>query len=196
MGDSDGSGMMTAAVALLRAVNLGGHNRIGMEALRALHESLGLRDVQTYVQSGNVVFTAPGRDIGPLPKRIEAAIEPAFGFRCAVILRTAAELRDVVRRNPFAGRTDVESSRLIVVFLSREPDSEARTKALAIKLGPEETKIEGREVFVFYPNGVGRSKLTVAVMEKALGVVGTGRNWNTVTKLLEMVERRAGTGRE
>src|SRR5215468_10580846 len=98
---------MVAIVSLLRGVNVGGHNMIGMEALRALYASLKLRDPQTYVQSGNVVFQAESRDLVKLADQIEKAIERSAGFRPSVILRTVAEMRDVVARNPFAERRGV-----------------------------------------------------------------------------------------
>src|SRR2546425_12806720 len=95
-------GAMTVVISMLRAVNVGGHNKIKMDALRALYETLKLRDAQTYVQSGNVIFRSEERDISRLTKRIEDGIQRKFGFRPDVILRTAAEMREVVVRNPFA----------------------------------------------------------------------------------------------
>lgn len=182
---------MIAAVSLLRAVNVAGHNRVRMEALRKLHEGLGLSDVETYVQSGNVVFRAP--DVAGLDERIADAVERECGFRCGVVVRTAGELREVVAKNPFARRTDVESGRLLVVFLTREPDAAARARVTALQArpGPEEIRLEGRELFVHYANGAGRSKLSGALIDKATGVVGTARNWNTVRNLLELAEQRA-----
>src|SRR5437899_12626071 len=101
-------GAMAVIISMLRAVNVGGHNKIKMDALRALYESLKLRDAQTYVQSGNVIFKTDQRDIARLAKRIEDGIARKFGFRPDVILRTAAEMRDVVARNPFAKRRGIE----------------------------------------------------------------------------------------
>jgi uncharacterized protein (DUF1697 family) len=181
---------MIVAVSLLRGVNVGGHNKVPMAPLKTLYESLGFKDVRTYVQSGNVVFRAPGRDITAVAPKIEAGIERAFGFRCAVIIRTAEELKGVVERNPFQGRDDIEPSRLLISFLAGDPDAGARNKFLAINVGPEELRIENRELYIHYPTGLGRSKLTPALLEKALGMTGTARNWNTVTKLLEMAEDR------
>ena len=179
---------MPVIVSLLRAVNVGGRNQIRMEALRALYDSLGLRDAQTYVQSGNVVLRTEARDVAPLSRRIENEIEENFGFRPAVILRTTAELRQVISRNPFAQRRDVEPNRLLVTFLAAKPAPEARARALAIKPDPEELHIEARELYIFYPNGMGRAKLSPAFLEKTLAIPGTARNWNTVNKLLEMAE--------
>jgi len=176
-------------ISMLRGVNVGGHKKIKMEALRALYESLKLRDAQTYVQSGNVIFRTDGREISRLAKRIEDGIERKFGFRSSVILRTAAEMREVVARNPFAKRRGIEPSKLLVSFLASDPGEEAREKIRQMKCDPEEMRIEGRELYIYFPNGIGRSKLSGAALEKTLKTPGTGRNWNSVTKMLEMAEK-------
>jgi uncharacterized protein (DUF1697 family) len=180
---------MTVIVSLLRGVNLGSHNRIKMDALRALHESLGLRDVQTYVQSGNVIFRTKDRDLVRLRARIENGIERTFGFRPGVILRTTFDLRDVIARNPFAARDGIDPAKLLVTFLASEPAPEARDKVLAIPAHPEELRIHGRELYIYFPNGLARPKLSLARVEKTLQTSGTGRNWNTVRKLLEIAEK-------
>ena len=178
---------MVAIICLLRGVNLGGHKPVKMDVLRALCDSLGLCNPQTHVQSGNVVFTCKERSLPALTKKLEAAIEKKFGFHSDIILRTTPELKDVVARNPFAGRKNIEPSKLIVTFLADEPGPEIAKALSEIKGHPEEIHIRGREVYVYYPDGMGRSKL-VPVLTKALKNVGTARNWNTVTKLLEMSE--------
>jgi uncharacterized protein (DUF1697 family) len=180
---------MAVIVSMLRGVNVGGHNLIKMDALRALYESLGLRNPQTYVQSGNVVFKTDKRDMLALAKRIEDAIERSFGFRPSVILRTTAELRDVMAKNPFAKRSGIEPSKLLVNFLASAPDAETRDKVLSLKTEPEELRMEGRELYIYFPNGMARPKMSWAVLEKTLKTPGTGRNWNSVMKLLEMAER-------
>jgi uncharacterized protein (DUF1697 family) len=180
---------MAVIVSMLRAVNVGGHNKIKMESLRALYESLKLRDPQTYVQSGNVVFRTKERDLTILARRIENGIEQSFGFRPAVILRTTTELRDVISRNPFAARRGIDPRKLLVTFLGNDPSAEAREQVLNIKAEPEELHIDGREVYIYFPNGMARPKLSWVALEKKLKTSGTGRNWNSVTKLLEMAER-------
>jgi len=185
---------MAVIVAMLRGVNVAGHNLIKMEALRALCESLGLRDVQTYVQSGNVVFRATEfrtneRNLAALARRMEDAIEKSFGFRPAVIVRTIAELRNTVARNPFAKRRGIHPGKLLVTFLADDPSAEGQNQVLKIKTEPEELKIDGREVHIYFPNGMGRTKLSWPTIGKMLGTSGTGRNWNSVTKLLEMAEK-------
>jgi uncharacterized protein (DUF1697 family) len=140
---------MAAIVVMLRGVNVGGHNQIRMEALRALCESLGLRDPQTYLQSGNVVFRTDARDLGALGRRIEKAVERKVGFRADAILRTASELKEVVARNPFQGRRGIDPSKLLVTFLASDPSSENRDQVLKIKTDPEELHIDGREVYIY-----------------------------------------------
>lgn len=179
---------MPIIISMLRGVNVGGHNKIKMDALRALYEFLKLRNPQTYVQSGNVVFRTDERDLAGLAKRIQDAIEKTFGFRPGIILRTLSELKDAIARNPFASRRGLDPRKLLVTFLAGTPSPEARQNVLRIKTDPEELRLSGRELYIYYPIGIGRSKLTLAVIEKALQISGTGRNWTSVIKLLEMAE--------
>ena len=179
---------MNVVISMLRGVNVGGHHKIRMDALKALYEALGLRDVQTYVQSGNVIFSTRERDIERLAVEIEDSIGQRFGFRSDVVMRTASELRDVVRRNPFATREGIEPAKLLVTFLAQDPGQEARDKVLAIQVEPEELHMETRECYIYFPIGIGQSKLPAAAIAKALKVPGTGRNWNSVTKMLGIAE--------
>jgi uncharacterized protein (DUF1697 family) len=186
---------MAAAISLLRGVNVGGHNKIKMEELRELYDSLGLRHAQTFIQSGNVVFRTDARDFTRLSKRIADAIEQRFAFRPGVILRTAADLRGVIAANPFASRRDLDPSRLLVYFLASEPPADARERLMRIETAPEELRMEGRELYIYYPNGMARPKVPWTFIEKTLQTSGTGRNWNTAGKLLEMAESLDEAGR-
>lgn len=186
--------MTNVVISLLRGVNIGGHHKIGMDALKALYESLDLGNVRTWGQSGNVLFTTSGRNLGRIAQRIEDGIERQSGFRSNVILRTTSELREVIRRNPFATRPGIDPSHLIVTFLASDPGQDARDKVLAIHLDPEELVFGAREHYIHFPNGVGRSKLPTAAIERALGTPGTGRNWNSVTKMLELAEQMEALG--
>lgn len=179
-------GGMTVAVSLLRGINVGGHNLIRMEALRGIHESLGLVDVETYVQSGNVVFRTRTSSPAALASRIEDAVERSHGFRPGVLVRTAAELQGAIAGNPFDGRAGIEPAKLLVMFLAARPEPAAGEKFLEIKVGPEEFHLRDRELYIYFPEGQGRSKLTTALIDKTLRTYGTGRNWNTVTRLREM----------
>ncbi|HEV2617277.1 MAG TPA: DUF1697 domain-containing protein [Candidatus Acidoferrales bacterium] len=180
---------MAVMISMLRGVNVGGHNKIKMDELRKVYESLKLRDCQTYVQSGNVVFRTEERDLAALRERIERKIEARFGFRPDVIVRTSDQLRDAIARNPFAGRRGIEPGKLLVTFLANEPGAEARAKVLAMKFAPEELRLGGRELYIYFPNGMGQTNLSWMAVVKALGTTGTGRNWNSVTKMLEMAEK-------
>lgn len=177
-------------VALLRAINLASRNRIAMEPLRKLFEALGFLDPRTFIQSGNVCFGAAEADEAILAARIGDAVEREFGFRTDVILRTPAELHAVLERNPFAARPDLDPARLLIYFLDRAPAAAHRNVVLALKTHPEELRIEGREVYIYYPNGMARPTLATGAMEKKLGARGTGRNLNTVKKLLELALNR------
>jgi uncharacterized protein (DUF1697 family) len=180
---------MAVIISMLRGVNLGPYNRIKMEALRELYSSLRLRDPQTYVQSGNVIFGTEETNLYQLAKRIEKAIEREFGFQSDVILRTTAELRRVIARNPFAKRKGIEPRKFLVNFLAREPGADACEALRSLKSEPEEVFIDGRELYIYYPNGMARPKLSWPTIDRILRTRGTGRNWNSVTKLLELAEK-------
>ncbi len=171
--------MPSPYVALLRGINVGGHRRVPMADLRGLCEGLGFGEVATYIQSGNVVFTSDrsGEEVG---RRLEAAIAERFGFAVAVVVRTRAELAAVAASHPFAGR-QTDPAKLHVVFFEKPPPPEAVAALKAADTSPDEVAVDGREAFVHYPNGAGRSKLNL----DALGE-GTARNWRTVAKLLEL----------
>lgn len=177
---------MTIYVSFLRGVNVGGHNKIKMDALRDLYRKLGFHDPRTYVQSGNVVFGA--KEKGLKAKVLEDAIEKAFGFRPGVVVRTAAELRKTVAANPFAKRDDINPGLLLVSFLADVPAKESAAAVRALPVVSEEVHPAGGEIFIYFPDGMGRSKFPWASMNKILKTTATGRNWRTVTALLKMAE--------
>jgi uncharacterized protein (DUF1697 family) len=179
---------MPVIISLLRAVNVGGNSIIKMEELRALYASLKLKDAQSYVQSGNVVFRTDETDLARLAKRIQAGIEKRFGARPEVILRTVSEMRDVVARNPFAKRRGIEPNKLQVSFLGARLEKVMCEQLKALPLVSEEIVPSGSELFIYFSNGIGKSKLPWAKVEKICAVPGTGRNWNSVMKLLAMAE--------
>ncbi len=181
---------MAVVISLLRGVNVGPHNRMKMDALRALYESIGLENPQTYVQSGNVVFRTNTRGLNLLAGKIEKAIESEFGFHCDVILRNVPELRNAVAKNPFADRRGIDPSKLLVTFLSDEPSREAEEKMRALKSEPEELHLDGRELYIYFPDGMARPKISWMTVVNTLKVSGTGRNWNSVRKILQMAEKQ------
>jgi uncharacterized protein (DUF1697 family) len=179
---------MPVMISMLRGVNVGGRHTIAMDALRAVYEALGIRDAQTCVQSGNVVFKTSGRDQSRLAERLEDAIERRFGFRPRVILRSAVELKEIAAANPFVCR-GADPGKVLIMFLAGAPDANARNKLLSIVAPPEELHAGARELHIYYPHGVGRAALSPALIEKVLQTPGTGRNWNTVTKMLAIAEK-------
>ena len=179
---------MPVLIALLRGVNVGGHHKIKMDVLRELCASAKFECAQTYLQSGNVVFRTSSKSTVSLAGVLEAAIERKLGFRPSVVLRTVPELRAAIARNPFAKRPGLEPGKLAVVFLAREIAAAARKALLAMDIAPEELRAQGQELYIYFPNGQGRPKLSWSRVDKILGMPYTGRNWNTVTKLLELAE--------
>jgi uncharacterized protein (DUF1697 family) len=172
-------------VALLRAVNVGGRNKIAMAHLRELLEGLGYEGVRTHLQSGNAVFAAPGTPPERVAQEIEDALAGELALMAKVLVRTRDELQRVVANNPLL---DVASdpARLLVTFLSRAPDEEALSELAPADFEPDEFAAGEREIYVWYPEGVRATKLSNAFWERRLGVVATGRNWNTVKRLLEL----------
>jgi uncharacterized protein (DUF1697 family) len=169
--------------ALLRGINIGPSKRISMPALREIVESLGHRDVETYLQSGNVVFTpveAAGPDLAPA---IEAAIEDATGVDVAVLVRTGRELADVMSANPY---TVDDPTRVVVAFLGEAVDLSRLGLGDLGGYAPDELTQIGRELFISVPNGQGRSKLMEALTKRRVPTVVTVRNWRTVVALAEM----------
>lgn len=185
---------MPVLISMLRGVNLTSHNRIKMNALRDVYESLKLESPRTYIQSGNVIFRTRQKKSTDLAKKIQNAIERAFGCRPEVILRTTGEMRKAVEANPFSGRRDIEPNKLLVTFLVAEPGSEAEATLARFKSYPEELHLKGRELYIYFPNGAGKSKLPWSAVEKFLKVTGTARNWNSITKILEMAEEMEAAG--
>ncbi len=175
---------MPTFVAFLRGINVGGNKTIPMARLKALFEALGFDAVKTHLNSGNVVFASTEKDRAKLKKTIEAAIEKEFGFRPETMLRDTAALRKVVAKNPFPAMAKDDPSHLVVMLFAEKPDKDAAKRLAAAYQGVEEIRVAGEEAYITYPNGIGKSKLTNTLLEKHLGVAGSARNWNTVTKLL------------
>jgi uncharacterized protein (DUF1697 family) len=166
---------MPRCVALLRAVNVGGRGRVPMAQLRELMEDLGYTDVATYVQSGNVVFTAP--KAAGLAAALEKPYAKEFGFEIPVIVRTQAEMAAIVKANPL-GKIADDPAKQVVFFLADKIPA----------LAPDVFELHGREIHAWLPNGLGRSKLPQVLTTKRLGTNATARNWRTVEKLLAMTD--------
>jgi uncharacterized protein (DUF1697 family) len=187
---------MPVLISLLRGVNVTGHNKIKMDALRALYQSLKLESPRTFIQSGNVIFRTKvhkgEKDSTALAKKIKNAIEREFGFAPEVILRTPDELRNAIAANPFPASRNLEPGKILVTFLAAEPGPEVRATLASLKHHPEELHLKGRELYIYFPNGAGQSKLPWSKVEKLTQTTGTARNWNSVTKLLAIAEEMEG----
>ena len=183
---------MAVLISMLRGVNLGPHNRIKMDELRALYESLKYEDPRSYVQSGNVIFRTKEKNSPQLAKKIQAGIEKKFGCFPEVILRTAEELRRTIAANPFPEQTKNEPGKVLVTFLAGEPPRDAEANLQKFKDFPEQLHLKGRELYIYFPNGAGRSKLPWSAVDKFLKVTGTARNWNSVQAMLKIAEEMEG----
>jgi uncharacterized protein (DUF1697 family) len=185
---------MTVFISMLRAVNVGGTSKIKMEPLRAAYAGLGFKDVRSLLQSGNVLFRSSVKDSRQLARRIKQELERKFGLQIEVVIRTLPELESIFERGPvLSPRAD--RAKLLVMFLSGVPDAAGQAKLTKGHKGPEMLEVRGPEVYLYYPEGVGRSKLTTAVLERHLGAIGTARNWNTLTKLVEAAREIERSGR-
>ena len=175
---------MPRHAVLLRAVNLGSTNTVAMPRLRDALTAAGFDDVVSYVQSGNVVVSS-----SLSAARVEAAVHDViaaeFGLDIRVIVRSAAQLRKVVAGNPWPKAAD-DPARLVVVFLAGKPAKDALKDVDAAAYEPERFALAGTELYLWYVNGQGRSRFPAGFWEKRIGVPGTARNWNTVTKMLEL----------
>ncbi len=179
---------MPTYVALLRAVNVGG-TWIKMAELIKLIESLGFQNVATYIQSGNVIFSS--KDAGPkCCDVIAAALEKHVGRSVDVILKSAKELAAVAAQNPFLGQPGVDPTKLHVTFLKEKPAKAALAKLAAVDAGADSFHANGSVLYVHAPGGYGRTKLSNAAIERALGIPGTTRNWKTVQALIQLSGRQ------
>lgn len=176
---------MTGAIALLRGVNLGKARRVAMADLRCVFEGLGLTGVHTLLASGNLVFDAPAAPAA-LEALAETALAERLGLTTEVFVRTAAQWRGMIAVNPFDQAAREDPGRLVVMILKAAPGPGAEKALSAAIAGREQARIVGRSAFIHYPDGQGHSTFTGGRLDRALGVRGTGRNWNTVLKLAEM----------
>lgn len=179
---------MTVFVALLRGINLGAHKKVAMGDLRDLSVELGLSDPETYARSGNLIV-ATDHSEDDLARTLQSAMNDRFGFDIPVICRPGPELLDIARSHPFSD-LGLDQRLLHVAFLDEEPAGDPNQVIDADSYAPDRFVADGREVYLAYPDGSARSTLTHAVLEKALQVSATARNWRTVTKLAEMVRSR------
>jgi len=180
---------MATYIGLLRAVNLGSHNKVSMADLRVFLADIGMKNPQTLLQSGNFVFDTTARPTAALEKMFETQAAKRLGLTTTFYVRTSAEWQQAIVDNPFPKEAKIDPSHTVLMSL-RDAPPPAAVKALqeAIK-GRETVKAKGRHAYFLYPDGIGTSKLTITVIEKKLGTTGTARNWNTVLKLGALTEK-------
>lgn len=175
-------------VALLRGINVGGKNKLLMTDLVAMFADAGCREVRTYIQSGNVVFRAEDALAKRVAHLVADAIAEGFGLRVSVVTRTAEQIAQVARTNPFVNDAP-DAKALHVAFLADTPSSSQLAALEPDRSLPDKFEVRGREVYLLCPNGVARTKLTNAYFDTKLGTISTARNWRTVLTLVEMTRR-------
>ena len=174
-------------VALLRGINVGGKNKLPMKDLVRMFVDAGCENARSFIQSGNVIFHVAHAGAVQLPDIITAGIAREFGYQAPVLLRSTEQLKDVISHNPFLQEGASENA-LHVMFLADQPTA-ARVAGLDPNRSPPDSfRVRGQEVYLHLPAGVANSKLTNSYFDSKLATVSTGRNWRTVTKLLELME--------
>ena len=177
---------MPTYVAMLRGINLGPHKRVKMEALRKSFESIGLKNVQTYIQSGNVVFKAGKLSTAALRKKIEAQITSDFGFSSLTILRSQEELGKVIKANPFLKQSGIGPEKLHVIFLSESPETDVLKQLEVLTKAPDESCCLGQQIYLHLPNGFSRSSMMNNPIERKFLGQATTRNWRTVNNIYQI----------
>lgn len=178
---------MSTLIGLVRGINVGGRQKLPMQTLRELLEGLGFTRVRTMLQSGNVVFDTKATKPSHLEKILDTAIRERVGMEVDFLVRTPEEFRAVIARNPFPAEAASDPARLLVNFLRTPVDQQKVDQLRAVIRDGERLEAKDREAYLFFPQGMATTRITNAVLEKYLGRC-TGRNWNTVTKLLELSE--------
>lgn len=174
---------------LLRGINVGGRHKLPMAELKTLAESVGGHRPATYIQSGNMVLDLEPQIVDTFAAALEEAIEGRFGFSVPVVLRRQSQWRQIVDNNPFLGpETDIKT--LAVAFLKEMPEAEQVAALDPQRSPPDRFQVHGDTVYLEYPNGLARSKLTNAYLDSKLKTVSTVRNWRTTMKMLEMMAGR------
>jgi uncharacterized protein (DUF1697 family) len=179
---------------MLRGVNMTGHNTIKMTRLAEMFRQLGYSDAETYIQSGNIVFSCRNSRIDEVSSAIRKAILSEFSLDIAVITRTPDEIKKIIAVNPFLEEPGFDPSKMAVVFLELKPSEEQILKVAGIDYPPDKFRIIGSEIYIYCPNGFGRTKLYTNFFEAKMKVTGTARNWTMVNKLLEMAENKMRPG--
>jgi len=177
---------MPAYIALLRGINVSGKNKIKMVELKQLLINVGFSNVVTYIQSGNVVFSSEETNTSKIEKQIVTAIQGNFGFSIKTLVLEKMELINVFESNPFKENTNFDFKKICATFLEKIPNEEGKAKVFALADSDEQVVFKDKTAYLYCPNGFGRTKLTNNNIENKLKFSATSRNWNTVTKLVEL----------
>lgn len=181
---------MFTHLALLRGINVSGHNMMKMEALKSMLESVGFQNVQTYIQSGNVFVDSDEENAASVGFKIKQEIFAAFGHEVPVVVVNQNDLENCFKKNPYLKEKEVDTKKLYVAFLSNTLKSESINDLKISQFKPDEASIDGNKIFIKYAVGAGKTRLDQKYIEKKLNLTATIRNWNTVTQLLKMYEER------
>ncbi len=181
---------MTTHLALLRGINVSGHNMIKMEALKTTLEAIGFQNVQTYIQSGNVFIDTEEENAAKVGFQIKQEIFKVFGHEVPIVVIGAADLEACLKNNPFLKEAALDTKKLYVAFVSKELKSDAINELKISQFKPDEASIDESRIYIKYAVGAGKTRFDQKYIEKKLNVTATIRNWNTVTQLLKMFEER------
>lgn len=181
---------MDICITMLRGINMTGHNTIKMTGLANMFRQLGYTDAETYIQSGNIVFTCHNGYIEDASSGIRKAILSEFSLNIAVITRTKNQMKKIISANPYLEEPGFDPSKMAVLFLETKPSDSQVLRVADIDYPPDKFHINGSEIYVYCPNGFGKTKLYTNFFEAKMKVTGTARNWRTVNKLLEMAEKK------
>ena len=174
---------MTTYIALVRGINVGGHAKVSMSDLRGMVTRMGFRDPQSLLNSGNLVFRSDVRSASKLETMLEEEAKKRLAIDTLFFVRTSGEMQTIIKMNPFPREAESDPGRFAVIFFKNAPEQKSVKALQGMIAGPEVIRSEGRQAYVLYPDGQGRSKLTLTLIESRLHTKGTGRNWNTVLKL-------------
>jgi uncharacterized protein (DUF1697 family) len=168
---------------------MAGHNSVKMNDLSNLYRDLGFTDVKTYIQSGNVIFCSNDNEQVPvISKRIEEAILEKFNLNIPVMIRTVPEIKDLSSSNYFLSEENFDPAKMAIIFLHEKCIESQIQKVADVNYPPDRFLISGSEIFIYCPNGFGKTKLYTNFFEKKMGVIGTGRNWKTITTILNIAK--------
>lgn len=181
---------MTTHLALLRGINVSGHNMIKMEALKTTLEAIGFQNVQTYIQSGNVFVDSDDENASAVGFKIKQEIFKIFGHEVPIVVVNKEDLAICFKNNPYLKEKDIDTKKLYVAFVSTTLKSDNINDLKISQFKPDEASIDGNKIYIKYAVGAGKTRFDQKYIEKKLHLTATIRNWNTVTQLLKIYEEK------